>query len=165
MPKFIVLDLDKTLIHQTSITASEVEQYHERNDGFIISDSYILGLSFVQKRKHLDHFIAQLIQRGKTIIVWSAASERYVKTITEVLFGRDVPRYVLTYEHYLASGNKKDISLISKLKLVEEFVLDEAILIEDTPENGEDNPKHMIVVKPFTGNEDDELLRVLEHIG
>lgn len=164
MPKFVVLDLDKTLIYQTSITASDIEKYQDRDDGFIISDSYILGLSFIQKRKHLDHFIAQLIERGKTIIIWSAGSERYVKTITEILFGRDIPRYVLTYEHYVASGRKKDISLIKKLKLVEEFILNEAVLIEDTPENGEDNPKHVITVTPFIDEEDDELLRILDKL-
>ena len=48
--------------------------------------------------------------------------------------------------------------------LLPDFNLDDAVLIDDNPGNAFDNPKHFIQISSFFGEDDDELLRVLEHI-
>jgi HAD superfamily phosphatase (TIGR01681 family) len=163
-PKFIVLDLDETLVKAEPIAAHEVEQHAHHKDSFIICEGARLHL--VRKRKHLDHFIEQLVAIGKVPIVWSAGTERYVKAICEVLFGRQTLQYVLTREHHDFCKRKKDLKFISKHNLVEEFSVKEAILIDDRSDNGSDNPDRILVVKPFEGGDenDDELLRVLAYL-
>lgn len=157
-PKTVVLDLDQTLVYATPISEHETV----KNEGFYIHDT--LGLSFVRKRKHLDHFINTLIENGKNIIVWSAGSTNYVKIVCDVLFGRNTLHYILTRPHYDHCGGKKDLGLLLKHDVVKDFKIEESVLIDDIESNGSDNPRNIIVVKPFQGEEDDELLRVLKRI-
>jgi HAD superfamily phosphatase (TIGR01681 family) len=159
---FVVLDLDMTLIYSTSISEDEAREHSKDKNGFIMSDSNPIGISYVRKRKHLDHFINELKKRGIRLIVWSAGTERYVKTLCEIIFGRDTLEHVLTRIDYDKHGERKSIGVIEKCNLVPGFSIDKAVLIDDSVINGEHYPNHIIVVKQFNGQEDDELLRVLD---
>lgn len=161
MPKFYILDLDKTLILTKPISSNEILKY-TNEDGFIISDNAPLGLCFVRKRKHLDYFIKELKNRGKTIIVWSAGAERYVKSICDILFGRDTLEYILTRIHWDFCKETKNLELIKSEGKVEGFDLSNSVLIDDDIRNKVNDDSNFIYIKPFDGSEDEELLRVLD---
>lgn len=164
-PTIVVLDLDETLVHMEPISREELDKHvNNGEDAFIIAISNPGGLTYVRKRKHLDHFISELKRSGKRIVVWSAGLQIYVKAVCNVLFGRDTLEFLLTKVHHQSCGNRKNIQILGSHGLLPDFNLDDAVLIDDNPGNAFDNPKHFIQISSFFGEDDDELLRVLEHI-
>jgi HAD superfamily phosphatase (TIGR01681 family) len=164
-PSIVVLDLDETLVTSIPAAPDELEQMSVKHpNSFFVNCASPNGISLVRKRKHVDHFISELKRNGKIIVVWSAGTEVYVKTVCNILFGRDCLDFILTGNHFHQFGKKKDISVLGKHNVVPNFNLNDAVLIDDRASNGADNPNHIIVVKPFEGEEDDELLRVLKLI-
>ena len=164
-PSIVVLDLDETLVYSTPVSSEEINEMNAKHpDAFFISCSNPVSISMVKKRKHIDHFINELKRNGKTLVVWSAGMELYVKNVCNVLFGRDTLEYILSGPHFYQFGKKKDIRVLGIHNMIPNFDINDAVLIDDRVANATDNPRNIIVVKPFQGQDDDELLRVLDLI-
>ncbi len=160
MADFCVMDLDNCLICSKPVSVHEIGA--EEPDVFYISD--VFGQVFrVQRRRHLDTFLENLRKTGKRLIVWSTGLDLYVKTICDIVFGRSVLEYILTRNHKTvwAAGNKNIAEIVH---YIPDFDLNKAVLIDDTADNGADNPHNLIVVEGFYGNQDDELIRVMKKL-
>ena len=164
MSRFVVLDLDSTLIHSRVTDVGRPLEEDARN-------FYIKPLSeeLVYKttvRKHVPQFLDALKSRGYRIIVWSAAWSAYVKDIVSVLFtGREkYLEYLFTFDNL--KGNLKDLTVIRDF--IPDFEVASARLVDDNPDHSKGQEKSFIEVREFTvkgdkptPQEDDDVLATL----
>jgi len=150
--KLIVLDLDETLIHATSKKLSIEEDFR--------FDEY-----FVYKRPHLENFLRNISQHFK-IAIWSSADDEYVRHIVkqisppeikfELIWGRSRCSHRTNHELQTFTYEKR----LEKLKR-QGFRLDRVIIVDDSPEKTRTNYGNAIYIKEFTGNQEDEELKML----
>jgi TFIIF-interacting CTD phosphatase-like protein len=157
MAKYVVLDLDSTLIYSTDAIISEACVPSE--DFFFVRPIARKMILKVQKRNHLDWFLDMLGKRYK-IIVWSAGGENYVKDIVSVLFKNRNIEYLLTCNH-LADEMKK-LSVIKNF--VPNFEVKNCRLVDDNEDHMRGQEENFILVNPFKGESDDELKRIYEKL-
>lgn len=157
MSAYYVLDLDNTVLLSTPISRHEIST-DKNPDVRYIAD---LKCQFfrVQLRRHFTTFINGLLERGK-LIVWSAGSDVYVKTICDIFFDASKLALILTHSN-LVNKRKK---LCAIKEYIPDFEVSKAILIDDKLENGHYYPERILGVIPFFGEQDDELLKVLDKI-
>ena len=85
-----------------------------------------------------------------------------MKPICDILFGNDVLTWVMMDIHQRGEKDRKNLAHISDL--LPDFTIDKAILVDDKVENGKHHPDKIYVIKPFHGEQDDDLLNALEAI-
>jgi hypothetical protein len=163
MSRYVVLDLDNCLIYSRQICRSDItcDPVLPRDDFFYMTQLCTNSIGLIRKRKNLDFFIRELIARGYVLIVWSAAEPSYVKTICNVLFGRNKLAHVLTRTD-LPPNERKNFTVIKRY--IPNLDISKTILIDDRLDNGADFPNNFIQVPVFEGQHDDALLIALNHI-
>jgi len=163
MPRFVILDLDSTLVYSRPFDMTQPFRENARN--FYVkplSEELILQTTV---RKHVPEFLDKLRDRGYRIIVWSAASPAYVKDIVSVIFaGREkYLEYLFTMENL--RGDLKDLNVIHEF--IPDFDVASARLIDDNPDHSRGQEKSFILVPPFVINkaksteQDDDVLDTL----
>lgn len=161
--KLLVLDLDSTLIHSEYLTAQNLDTKLET---FIIKDEEV-SLYQVKKRPFLGKFI-QEANKYFALGVWTASNETYADAVIANLFnGIDLAvRYsrekcVIEY-HPQTTMIKKIKKPLSKITSENKnFHEKNTLFIDDNPTTYEDNSANAIGVSPWTGQEDDYLLKQL----
>ncbi len=168
--RFVVLDLDSTLIFARPMDMTTPFREDERN--FYVKPLSLEIIYHVTIRKHVTHFLRELTRRKYRIIVWSAAFPAYVKDIVSVLLamsselGEPEPHveYLLTKNELLE--DLKDLRVISDF--VPDFDISQARLIDDNPDHSVGQEKSFLLIQPFdpngpipTAQEDDDVLATL----
>lgn len=158
----IILDLDETLIH------SAVQPLK-------INHNYKLDKYFVYKRPYLDEFLAY-ISKNFRLAIWSSGSDSYVLNIVEWLGLLQMAEFVWGRSkttHKLLNGfnqgrdsvnpsadQNNDIKRLKKVKKLG-YSLEKILIIDDTPYKSHENYGNAIYISEFTGNPDDQELKLL----
>jgi carboxy-terminal domain RNA polymerase II polypeptide A small phosphatase len=150
--KLLILDLDETLIHATSIELPIKEEFK--------FDKY-----YVYKRPHLDWFLREIVQHFK-VGIWSSADDIYVNEIVrqiipeglefEIIWGRSRCSYKrdIDFDEYFYEKR------LDKLKKCG-FRLENIIIVDDTPEKSRANYGNAVHIKEFNGDLNDNELKYL----
>lgn len=163
-PRFVVLDLDSTLVYSRPVSLKDMLSEDKRN--FYVRPMSGVIIHRTTLRKHVHTFLDALRKNGYRIIVWSAGSAPYVKDIVSILT-RDRPdliEYVFTCEHLREEF--KDLQVIKEY--IHDFDVAHARLVDDNEFHRTDQEKSFVLVKPFevrgatpTADEDDDVLETL----
>lgn len=148
----LILDLDETLIHATERKLT-TEPHFEYVDYFIY------------KRPHVDDFLMEMTQYFD-LAVWSSAGDQYVNDVVNLIKPDTVDfefvwaqsRCTIRRDYEL--GNYVYEKRLKKIKKLG-FRLEQALIVDDSPEKTRDNFGNAIYIQPFEGNPDDEELRLL----
>lgn len=143
--KYVVLDLDSTLIYSISC------QY---NKGDYVKDGlFCMKLPSTKQyfkvfiRNHANKFLKDLVNAGLKLIIWSAGTSDYVKYIVSELF-RDIEFvYVFNRDHTSGKDRYKNLAIISDY--IENFDLNGCRLIDDNVLHKENQEKNFIYIKPY----------------
>ena len=148
----LILDLDETLIHATTRKLNYKE-------------TYLFERYFVYTRPHLNWFLNEISNHFR-IGVWSAADENYVSAIVaqilpnnlklEIMWGQSWCNYNYDNENNTYVYEKK-LNELTKLN----FKLNEIILVDDSLHNIKLNGGNAIFIRPFTGDQNDQELKIL----
>lgn len=151
--KYIVLDLDNTLIHAKNYNAA-LEQIENDRSFYVklISKKTFYKITI---RKHLKKFLNELLSYGFKLIVWSAGCEKYVKDIVSVIFKNIPISYTFTAEHVDDESYKK-LSLIGNY--FENFDLKNCRLVDDNLSHKKGQEDNFLYVDPFYVENDDDFL-------
>jgi RNA polymerase II subunit A small phosphatase-like protein len=150
--KLIIFDLDETLIHASSTELNHTPHFR--------IDTY-----FVYERPGVRSFLNNIDQHF-AIGIWSSASDDYVAEIVEhimpetiepaIIWGRSKCTMKRDYEFDRYYAEKR----LDKLKK-KGFVLEQILLVDDSPEKARINYGNAIYIKDFTGDPNDKELQYL----
>lgn len=153
--KYVILDLDSTLIYSDSIKLNQ--EIKDIDGSFVTFLSVRTDFMRTKIRSYLSKFLDDLRKEGYKIIVWSAGCESYVKTIVSVIFKHEDPFYVFTYDHVEKQTCKKKLHLISNY--IENFNIENSRLIDDAYQiHAKDQEKYFIHIPEFLGSDSDNVL-------
>lgn len=148
----LILDLDETLIHAT-------ETKLERAYDFKYADYYIY------KRPNLLEFLTEM-NKDFQLAIWSSADDRYVRDVVEMIQPPNI-----TFKFVWARSRctvKRDYELDryiyeKRLKKIKKqgFLLEKALIVDDSPEKTRDNFGNAVYVLPFEGGANDNELLLL----
>lgn len=147
----LILDLDETLLHTF---VSKPDKYD-----FEFDNLYVLFRRGLRKFLHAQEHI----------IVWSAGDYKYVHTICKEIQRRFKVHIelILTRDDCESRITDNDSfytkPLVEVFKRIPSLSYNDTFLLDDRPENMFDSPWNHIYIKPFTGEQDNELLNVLRH--
>ncbi|MBN2410566.1 HAD family hydrolase [candidate division KSB1 bacterium] len=155
----LILDLDETLIFSSLEILPDTEKLKH-----IVWNKY-----FIHQRPFLQKFLTEIVDKYKPA-VWTSAGDEYAKRIIEFIGGKNLPleflwtREKCTYKRDPGTGNEyflKNLKKVFKLGYPKEKVL----IVDDTPENLNQQYGNYIRVQPFRGDKNDrELLRLLKYL-
>lgn len=146
--KYVILDLDKTLILSSTLNlASEIPG--ERDDAFLIEATK--NYFDTKIRRHLRKFLNDLVSNGYKIIVWSAGIENYVKIIVSVLF-KDIDYVYIFTRNHIDINEKKWLHLIRNN--IENFDVNNCRLVDDNDIHEKDQEKFFVRIPEFDGDDD-----------
>ena len=148
--KVIVLDIDETLVYT----------FTENNRKY----DYILNLDDETEvyrgvfRDHLQEFIDFCFLYFKYVIVWSAGTRDYVHNMVDIIFTKQRPYLILTYDDIVI----EDHNYYKPLRKIfnTEIRKDNTYFIDDREENFREDKINGIVAPQFTGQHDDYLLKL-----
>lgn len=163
--RYVVLDLDSTLVYARKADLNKYPTDDERN--FWVKPVE-MGFYRVTVRKHLDAFLDHLYTQGYKVIIWSAGDAAYVKDIISVIFKGRYIDYLFTREHL--TDDLKVLAHISEV--LPDFTLRNARLIDDNRSHSHHQMGSFIFIEPFifkgdvptTKEDDDALLTMGEEI-
>jgi len=163
--KYVILDLDSTLIYSKAFNISS--EITENKREFYIKLIRRKCYYKVIVRNYFDNFINSLLSRQYKIIIWSAGTEKYVKDIVSVLFKNYPIEYVFTYNHTAGDYFYKNLSIISNY--IANFDIKNCRLLDDNEDHARDQEKYFIQAKPYRplnleNDEDDYLKDLIEDI-
>lgn len=147
--RLVVFDLDETLVHATQAPFAHAYS-------FVVPPYYVYLRPFAME---LIHYCALRYD----IAVWSSSSEQYVEAVTARLFGDCYP----TKFSWAANRcvQKPDLRTggylyIKDLRKIQKhgYVVDEILMIDDSPEKLQRQPGRHIRVPPFIGDANDVAL-------
>lgn len=151
--KYVVLDLDSTLIYSISC------QY---NKGDYIKDGlFCMKLPSTKQyfkvfiRNHVKKFLKELVDANLKLIVWSAGTSDYVKYIVGELFRDTEFIYVFNRDHTTGKDRYKNLSMIGDY--VENFDLNNCRLVDDNVVHKEKQEKNFIYIEPFVCSSADRM--------
>lgn len=154
--RLVVFDLDETLVHAT----------RERL-------TYVHDFAVPPYHVYIRPFAAELISftaKHFDIAVWSSSSQEYVEAVTESLFGAQYPtKFSWAVQRCVQKVDPRTNGYvyIKDLRKVQKhgYSVEEIVMLDDSPEKLQRQPRRHIHVAPFTGNKDDrELLSVIEKL-
>jgi len=151
----IIFDLDETLIFST-------KELQDRFEDFKIGDFYVF------KRPFLDSVLVNL-SLYFSLAIWSSGTEDYVKDITEKLISTGV-KFEFVWSrvnctlHFDIDYN--DYFYIKKIDKVRKFGFsrEKILIVEDLYKNVHMNYGNAIIVSPFRGSDDNELLSLCNYL-
>jgi 2-hydroxy-3-keto-5-methylthiopentenyl-1-phosphate phosphatase len=155
--RYLVLDLDNTLIYARPVES--IGKLKEGEFSFRMLPSRCFYKAVV--RRHFKVFINSMKEKGYKLVVWSAGSEYYVKCIVSALFTGIELEYVLTYNH-LTNREKKVMDTLAGLII--DIDIDQIRLLDDNKVHKPGQEKNFVYIKPFTGEQDDALLKAIDDI-
>lgn len=151
----LVLDLDETLIHASKEPLDRPADFAE-------------AAYHVYKRPYLDDFLERMAAHF-TIGIWSSAGDVYVRSVaaqisTDIPFhfvwgrSRCTMRLSSDRDHYYPEKR------LAKLKK-QGFVMEQVLIVDDTPAKARANYGNAVYVSPFTGDASDtELLQLGDYL-
>jgi len=159
----VILDVDETLIHAT-------DEKLEQNEDF-----KVFGYS-VYKRPFLEEFFEE-IKNDFLLAIWSSASDDYVEEVAKRIIPEDIKlefvwgRSRCTYRRnfqideygYYDDDFRNHYHYIKPLKKVKRkgYHLDRILIVDDSPHKSKDNFGNAIYPRAFTGDAEDEELKIL----
>ena len=164
--KYVVVDLDSTLIFSTGYDITEKPIINDRTF-YIKLISQKLHYRVVI-RKHVYKFLNELKDKGYKIIIWSAGWKDYVDRIVSQIF-KDIDFVYVFNRSHIDSIGYKDLSKISDY--ITNFKLENCRLIDDKNIHVTNQEKNVILVKVFkfkdsfpADYEDDDELETLSDV-
>lgn len=102
----VVLDLDSTLIYTFNGKFEILDDLIKKSNAHLESRVYLIDFIAGSKKNQMwgvvrpftDHFIEYCFERFEKVIVWSAGTYEYVHHICEVLFQKQKPHEILTFD-------------------------------------------------------------------
>ncbi len=159
MKPLLILDLDETLIYSSlkKLPDSEHLQY-------ILWNNY-----YIHKRPFLQKFLVE-INGYYNLAVWTSAGDEYAEQIIDFIGGQNLKleflwtRKKCTLKRDLETGNYyflKNLKKVFKLGYCKEKVL----IVDDTPDNLNQQYGNYIRMQPFQGDKNDrELFKLLNYL-
>jgi carboxy-terminal domain RNA polymerase II polypeptide A small phosphatase len=150
--QLLILDLDETLIYSTAKKLKHKE-------------AFLCGKYFVYTRPHLNWFLTEIAHHFR-LGIWSAADETYVSEIVRQILPQGIQLEILWGQSWCtckpslenkSSIYEKDISKLTELN----FKREDIILVDDSLWNTKLNKENSILIKPFTGDQNDNELKTL----
>lgn len=175
MDKYIVLDLDETVINS-------VEQKDGLEANLVFEDGYKLN---VMKRPYFDEFMYYLKEGGYTVFVWSAGEHEYVRKVVSNFFPYK-PKLIWSREKCEQTLDlNQEYSLVKPLEKLYRHMkllypnmwtenelyfpdspfpnMHNTIMIDDREEIAVENKYNHIKIEPFDRDpKDRELLRIMD---
>ena len=154
--RLIVFDLDETLVYATEAALPHAH-------------SFRVGPYFVYVRPFANELI-QFCASHFEVAIWSSSSEIYVEAVTSELFGTSFPvvfSWSVSKCVQKADPKSNGYVYIKDLRKVLKhgYTADEIIVIDDSTEKIQRQPKRHLCLSPFTGDlSDRELLGVIERV-
>lgn len=150
--RLLVLDLDETLVHASDVV-KECKPDFEFYDYFIF------------KRPHLDTFIKYCL-KNFDVGIWSSAGDEYVSFIAKQLF-IDTNNLKFVWSSKNCINKSTGVNFIKDLRKLRRFgyLTHEIIIVDDSPEKVCRQPKNLIKIAPFFGNQNDvEFFEIISKI-
>ncbi len=174
----VVLDLDETLVCVRSIdsytedTLSNPAGMEQTVMSFDTSPNSVFNLLI---RNHTRMFIQFCFARFQRVVVWSAGVQHYVHAIVHFLFLENgfIPDCVVTRNSVTVSADgvfNKDLKVLVASKRKSPFYMNETdfmssvFMVDNTKSVADLNPDRLVLVKDFMGQNDDELLDIMDHL-
>jgi RNA polymerase II subunit A small phosphatase-like protein len=155
--RLVVFDLDETLVHAT-------QELLNHAHGFEVPPYFVYVRPFATE---LIHFCAQRFD----IAVWSSSSEKYVEAVTANLFGASYPTtfsWAVNRCVQKVDPRTNGYVYIKDLRKAQKhgYTVDEILMIDDSPEKLQRQPRRHLHIAPYTGDPGDrELLSVIDKLG
>ncbi len=180
----IILDLDETLIHTTSIDEEKQlkEGPNQSNAGRLTSykmysEDGVKVVYIVYERPGLQNFLDYLFKYFN-VSIWTAASKMYalfiVKNIVLKKPGRKLDWIFFDYHCTIskkATQNNKNIKCLRMLPVLFKipYNMNNTIIIDDNPDVRTAQPGNCVHIKPFVVDEknsdqDVELLKIMQYL-
>jgi carboxy-terminal domain RNA polymerase II polypeptide A small phosphatase len=144
----VIFDLDETLIHATKESLARKEDF-------------MIGEFHVYKRPFLD-FLLLTLSRCNSLAIWSSGTSLYVNTVVEKIRPRGI-KFEFTWSREKCTQrfdpDYNDYFYAKKLEKVENlgFAKERILIVEDLHRNVSLNYGNAVLVKPYAGDEDNEL--------
>ncbi|MEM1007640.1 MAG: HAD family hydrolase [Myxococcota bacterium] len=154
--KLLILDLDETLIF-----AQETE--HSTHSDFQC------GHYHVQKRPHLDSFLT-FCRKHFEVAVWTSSNASYATCIVQNIFPEGYPlSFVWSRSKCTTKFDEETwkTAYIKDLKKVKRlgYLLEQILIIDDSPKKLQRNYGNLIRIKPFEGDSrDDQLFALIGYL-
>ncbi|MDB5935440.1 MAG: hypothetical protein JWQ01_2784 [Massilia sp.] len=154
--RLIVFDLDETLVHATEVP-------------FPYAHTFQVGPYFVYVRPFASELIKFCASHFE-VAVWSSSSEHYVETVTAELFGTKFPvefSWAVSKCVQKVDPRSNGYVYVKDLRkaMKHGYSADEIIMIDDSPEKRQRQPRQHLCLQAFSGDPlDTELLGVIERI-
>ena len=144
----IIFDLDETLVHTTKESLARKEDF-------------MIGEYYGYKRPFLE-FLLMNLSPYFSLAIWSSGTELYVISVIEKITpdrikfefiwsrGKCTHRFDPDYNDYYYA---KKLEKVEKLG----FTKNRILIIEDIPKNVTLNYGNAVLIKPYTGSDDNEL--------
>ncbi|WP_051057609.1 HAD family hydrolase [Herbaspirillum huttiense] len=150
--KLVIFDLDETLVH------ARLEPLSRPAD-----------LRFEDYFIYIRPYAADLVRFASTkfsIAVWSSANPDYVEFITSALFGAQYPllfRWDVQKCVQKVDSRTNGYVYIKDLRKVMKhgYQVEEILIVDDSPEKIQRQPRSHLVVEPFHGDRQDQELRTV----
>jgi len=158
--KYAVIDLDSTLIFSSGY---DITIPTEKNDRIFYIKLISQKIHYkVCVRKHVLKFLKDLEFLGFKLIIWSAGWRDYVDRIVSEIF-KDIDITYVLDRAYIGENEYKDLNIIGKF--IENFDINNSVLIDDKELHRKNQEKHVITIPAFkfkgsfpTEEEDDDVL-------
>lgn len=145
--KTIVLDLDNTLVVST--------KEHINNYDFKISFDGNTDTYYIRTRDHCLEFVDFCFKYFKEVIVWSAATLDYVNSIVDNIFKSRKPDRIYSRNDIVHEDGSYTKPLSKIL-----FDITDVYIIDDNIGNFKYNMNNGILIPPFLGGHDNDLLKI-----
>lgn len=147
--KLLILDIDETLLFASE---KQLDQSHD-----FLAEHY-----FVYKRPYLDDFLEFAFSNFK-VAIWTSSNELYANyVVNKVIPSSDDLEFVWARNKCVAKFNPElwEHEYIKDLKKIKKkgYLLEETIMIDDTPKKLRRNYGNLVRVAPFFGDQRDEEL-------
>lgn len=148
----IVVDLEDTLVHVTSLPTNNMET----DNYFIIK--FKKRKYYVQMRPHLQYFLEKL-EKLYDIYIFTASTKDYANQIINHILPnvKNSSRFFRDSCSNICGYFVKDLSLIK-------CPIQKILLIDDFAGSAMKNPKNLIKIKPWNGEKDDNVLQNLSSV-
>jgi RNA polymerase II subunit A small phosphatase-like protein len=165
MKPLLILDIDETLIHTENVPDEYADQY----DYDFKFKGNGKSLYYTKKRPYLDQFL-DFAYANFDIAIWTAAGEDYAREILKNIrvlesslkffYTRDNCTIKLSYDYSDYYGVKN----LNKLKK-KGYDLNQVLIVDDKAGTAVNNYSNLILIKPFTDDNDDtELLKLISYL-
>ena len=154
--KLLILDLDETLIHATEEPLTRQADFKTE-------------LYSVYKRPFVDRFLEFCFQNFK-VGVWTTAGKEFAEEVVQNIFTSDYTlEFLWSYQRCtrVFDSETLEVYYIKNLKKLKRkgYLLEEIIMVDDTPRKLERNYGNLVRVTEWLGEQNDrELLLLIQYL-